>query len=152
LDGRKRAHLPPELVALAGGGDPAQAPPELVAVLGDGRFRLPGPGPASWMAQSGDGKVLAVPCGNLVVLFDARTGVLLRTLAGHRNRVYRVAFSPDGKRLVSGACSGDDHSVKLWEVATGQVILTLAGSRGGVWGVAFSPDGKWVVSCGVDRT
>jgi hypothetical protein len=37
----RREDIPPALLALAGGGDPAQAPCELVAVLGDGRFLRP---------------------------------------------------------------------------------------------------------------
>src|SRR5262249_53349682 len=66
--------------------------PQRVAVLGDGPFRLP-EGPVSWMAHSADGKLLAVPCGGMVVLFDAATGRRLRTLSGHSGRVYNVAFS-----------------------------------------------------------
>src|SRR5262249_10209419 len=73
----KRANIPPHLLALAGGGDPDQAPPELVAVLGDGRFVLPNGGIRDWMAHSPDGKLLAVPCGYDVALFDALTGALV---------------------------------------------------------------------------
>src|SRR5262249_10795913 len=66
--------IPPMLLTLAGGGDPAQAPRELAAVLGDGRFLLPRVGSTSWMDQSPDGKVLAVPLVEDVVLFEAPTG------------------------------------------------------------------------------
>jgi RNA polymerase sigma factor (sigma-70 family) len=52
-----------------------------------------------------------------------------------------VAFSPDGKTVLSG---GEDHAVHLWDVATGKRIRTLQGGPA----VAFSPDGKTVASAG----
>jgi serine/threonine protein kinase len=48
----RREDIPPMLLALAGGGDPALAPPELAAVLGDSRFLLPRVGNTGWMDQS----------------------------------------------------------------------------------------------------
>ena len=50
-----------------------------------------------------------------------------------------MAFSPDGKRIVSGS---DDNTVKVWDARTGQEVLTLKGHTDGVISVAFSPDGK----------
>src|SRR5262249_43787377 len=88
---------------------PPDAPPELLAVLGDPvRFPLPAQAipqqqTTHWMAQTGDGRLLAVPCWNTILVFEARTGRLLRTLTGHPRETYRPAFSPDGKRLASGS-------------------------------------------------
>jgi hypothetical protein len=45
----RRESIPPLMLALAGGGNPAKAPPELAAVLGDGRFLFPRVGGISWM-------------------------------------------------------------------------------------------------------
>jgi WD40 repeat protein/tetratricopeptide (TPR) repeat protein len=151
LDARKRDEISPPFLALAGGGDPREAPPELVAVLGDDRFVLPQAGLASWMAQTSDGKLLAVPYGVRVVLFDARTGKLLRRLTGHAGRVYTVAFSPDGKRLASGSWE-PDHTVKLWDPETGRELGTLRGHTSRVVRVAFSPDGKSLASASDDGT
>ena len=46
------------------------------------------------------------------------------TLKGHTNEVTSVAFSPDGKRIVSGS---RDNTVKVWDAASGQETLTLKG-------------------------
>jgi WD40 repeat protein len=78
-----------------------------------------------------------------MILWDAATGVLLRTLEGHSGRVASVAFSPDSKQIVSGS---NDKTAKLWDTATGLVLQTLKGNSGWVASVTFSPDGKQVAS------
>ena len=54
-----------------------------------------------------------------------------------------VAFSPNGKTLVSGSF---DRTVRLWDAATGETCATLKGHEGIVYAVAFSPDGKTLAS------
>jgi WD40 repeat protein len=60
-----------------------------------------------------------------------------------------VAFSPDGKQVVSGSF---DKTVRLWDTATGAALQTLTGHWGSVRSVVFSPDGKQVVSGSGDWT
>ncbi len=56
----------------------------------------------------------------------------------------RVAFSPDGKTLVSG---GADNTIRFWDVAMGKEQTTLKKvAEYGVCSVAFSPDGKTLAS------
>jgi tRNA A-37 threonylcarbamoyl transferase component Bud32 len=51
---------------------------------------------------------------------------------------YRVAFSPDGRRLAVGS----DGAVNVWDWVQGQRLLTLPGHAKKAISVAFSPDGR----------
>ena len=86
---------------------------------------------------------------SMVKLWDAATGQETLTLKGHTEAVTSVAFSPDGRRIVSGS---EDETVKVWDAATGKETLTLKGYTGGVLSVAFSPDGQRIVSGSADNT
>jgi WD40 repeat protein len=74
----------------------------------------------------------------------------LWTLLGHSGPVCGVAFSPDGRRLVSvsGGLAARGE-VKIWNVATGEELLTL--NRPGQ-AVTFSPDGYRLAVAGCDGT
>jgi WD40 repeat protein len=51
-----------------------------------------------------------------VKVWDVQTGQEVLDLQGHTARVNSVAFSPDGKRLASGAGNyGKPGEVKVWD-------------------------------------
>jgi WD40 repeat protein len=72
-----------------------------------------------------------------------------RELKDHIDAVYSLAFTPDGKRLVSGAA---DRTIKIWDVASGNRLFTLSEPTDGVNAVEVSPDGSTVAAAGQDKS
>ena len=66
---------------------------------------------------------------------------LVTTLQGHTDRVLHVAFSPDGKFLVT---SGADSVARVWDVSNWQSIARFTEAMA-VRGSAFHPDGIQVM-------
>jgi len=97
-------------------------------------------------------------------LWNLGTCQIRGTLKGHGWDVNSLAFSSDGKILVSGALDG---AIKIWNwhkqellktfnrPAPSQLIPSLVSwfdsSVGGIWAVAISPDGKIIASGGSDQ-
>src|SRR5262249_43393053 len=73
----------------------------------------------------------------------------LRDILSHSDVVTAVAFSPDGKTLVSGC---QDGTVQMWNTATGMPVGLRFRHDKCVTAVAFSPDGKMVVTGSEDKT
>jgi len=65
------------------------------------------------------------------------------------SEVWSVAYSPDGKRIVT---TNWNNSAKIWDMEFGQLLLTLTGHTESVNGVAFSSDGKLVATASDDGT
>jgi WD40 repeat protein len=70
-------------------------------------------------------------------------------LKGHESLVNSVAFSPDGKTIVSGS---SDNTIRLWDTSGKPIGQPFKGHESYVRSVAFSPDGKTIVSGGMDDT
>src|SRR5947208_2107336 len=74
---------------------------------------------------------------------------LVRSLRGHKGRIGRIAWSPDGRMLASGS---EDTTIRLWNPETGECMQTFEGHKGAVWSVAFHPTGQTLASGSQDRT
>src|SRR5205823_137182 len=74
----------------------------------------------------------------------------IHSLTGGTKRITGLAFSPDGKRLVSTSM---ENVARVWDAQTGEAVFALEGhSRFHIQAVACSPDGKHVATGGGDFT
>jgi WD40 repeat protein len=98
------------------------------------------------LAATADGKLLATGHWKVIRLWEVATGKELRQFPTPDAHANRLAFSPDGKTLLSGMANS---TVRLWDVATGRERVCYTGG-GYHQSVAFSPDGKSFVVGGED--
>jgi WD40 repeat protein len=82
-----------------------------------------------------------------VRVFDVRTGSVVAELRGHREEVRSVAFSPDGRWLVTASL---DRTARIWDAATGRAMAELRGHGGAVSTASFSSDGVSVLTAAGD--
>jgi len=118
---------------------------------------------------SPDGQSIAIVGGNdaAALIVSVETGRELRRLARQVRAAQFVAWSPDGRKLVTAAFPADATGVAtnplIWDATTGEVLTTLQGhdptlrpdntTRSGfVRFAAFSPDGTKIVTTGRDET
>jgi len=109
------------------------------------------------LAFDSAGKSLAVVAGEagksgvvgLYSVGDGKVGEPV-TFPAHRDSVYALAFSPDGRLL---ATAGYDRVIHLWAVpaAGAKPVRTLTDHSDTVYSLAFSPDGKLLASAAADR-
>ena len=104
-----------------------------------------GEGPVNAIAYSRSTNRIAVGAANSIHIYDADTYKELIVFTGHTDSVLAVAFSPNGKLLVSGS---SDETVRLWETDTGELRRTREEHTGPINAVAFSADGKYFWSGG----
>lgn len=95
------------------------------------------------------------PADSSIRIWSVSSGKQVKQLDGHTGYVYKLAISPDGKRLASIGIN--DYSLRIWNVedpeeAKIQTVVNKVHEDGFVTNLAFSPDGKSILTCGRDET
>lgn len=104
-----------------------------------------------WLAMADDGRTtfnIREPKPSRIALWDVSGEPLSFPLGQHAAAITRIAFSPNGKWLVSASL---DQTVKVWNIANSQEVRVFQ-EQSGVYSVAFSPDSHRLVSGSGDGT
>jgi WD40 repeat protein len=113
------------------------------AVTGKEDLKMTGHAGFVWRLRlsPGGGVLASAGCNDSSFrLWDAASGKeLVNGKEAHDGYVVGVAFSPDGKQLLTSA---RDSLVKLWDVDSGKLLTTYKGLSGDAETVAWSADGK----------
>jgi WD40 repeat protein len=103
-------------------------------------FAFPISASATPAAFSPDGRLFAIACqDDAIRVWEAATGKITGTFAGHKQGIFSIAFSPDSRTL---ATDSDDSTLKLWNVATQQELLTMRRLGVALRALVFSKDGQ----------
>ncbi len=107
------------------------------------------------MCVSGDGRRLAVLCGNQLSMWQLPERTPLGVVEMPRRSVNEIVLSSDGSRLAvaTGAMSPSvEGDVLLWDTDKLKLLHTYRGHKAMVRSVSFSPDDKRLASGSDDMT
>ena len=86
--------------------------------------------------------------GHAIKLWDLEEDTVT-ILGNHTKTINAIAFSPDGKKLVSGS---DDYTIKLWDIEKQSQIVTLRHTtdfaQSQIKEISFSPNGQMFATAG----
>lgn len=98
-----------------------------------------GSGQVDVVAFSPDGKYAAAGSQDgKIRIWDVQSGAKVRTLTGHSDEISGLAFSPDGKKIVSSG----DASARLWDVSTGEELVAMMAFDEKEW-LVITPEGYY---------
>src|SRR5262249_19678403 len=93
------------------------------------------------------GDAVATKRDGRIRLWDTVAGRLLRSLNGASTEMMALAFSPDGRTLVSSHLSGEDGVVALWPTRLGEEISAVRVSSIEGRAILFDRDGSRFYAC-----
>jgi WD40 repeat protein len=112
------------------------------------------------LAFASSGRLVSGAADQSAIAWDLQAGWTLERVIGSgdavsplADRVYALAFSPDGQKLASGGgVPSRSGEIKIWQVATGKLLQDLENVHSDtVFGLDFSPEGKYLASSAADR-
>ncbi len=130
----------------------------MISTRGDGREELPAEvfhtcqadvrpdADIESLCRVGD-TMIAVACGEAVMLLDAEDGRLLRTIDAVKSTMTRAAVSPDASLIL---CAGHQGGPGLWNPTDGKLIRRLIDHPDWVLSCGFSADGRQSVTASKD--
>ena len=89
--------------------------------------------------------------GGTVRIWETASGKMLGEIPSGGDRVFALAFSPDGRHLAAGTNASPDY-IKIWDARTGQLEKRLPGHRDAVLSLVYSRDGQELLSGSYDNT
>ena len=96
------------------------------------------------LAFSPDSKRLAMSSGFYGVIWDIESGQEVKTRVNGHQTIYTVAFSPDGRLLLTTDPNG--HRAQLWDARTGGEILAYTGHNDLLFAAVFAPNPLRVIT------
>lgn len=106
--------------------------------------------------MSSDGTMLMTSDSQIIKIWDTRTKQLKQQITPKGVSISSVAFSPDGKQIVTSSLEIPNGYEKqkeitsLWDTKTGNLIRTIRKSHPGNRWAEFSPDGKYIIGGDTD--
>jgi hypothetical protein len=85
---------------------------------------------------------------NNIIIWNASSGIIYRTLVGLKKRPNQAVFSGDGKQLFS---AGEDGLITTWDPSLMRITGTASGHTGAIKALAINPAGTLLASGGEDR-
>src|SRR5262245_9908978 len=108
------------------------------------------------IAVAPDGRLLAAAVrpvapdkGPVIRLYDFASGTQIGLLEGHEGDIHSLAFSSNGRHLISG---GSAHTATIWDGAARKAVHVLKEHRSAVSAAGFTPDGLRAVTASQDRS
>lgn len=92
---------------------------------------------------------VSVCSDNNLLVWNTKSGQVLRTLAGHVVNVYKCKFFPSGIVVLSG---GADMQLKIWCAKTGINPVTLVGHKAAINDFCIVDRGRNIISASKDGT